>query len=101
MSYININKFGSIDVSYNVFGKDKLQERSLTEEKLMLLAITGRIKVMQSEIIFMENNFDNFEKESIMNGIEEMRKTNNSLKWSFESSVKSLEMSLKNTIRIQ
>ena len=92
MSCISFNNFGESERYYNVSGKVKLQDKSMTEFKLNLTTLAELIKIIQSKINFIEKNSTDFKKEINSNEIKELREASSSLNKNVESSLKALDV---------
>ena len=57
MSCKTLDKLGWSELSYNVYWKYELHDKKKTELKLKLSTKTKQMKLLQSKIVFEENNF--------------------------------------------
>ena len=104
MSYVSYEKFVRSEFYYNVSGIKKFLHKSFDEVnrslhefmtvlKLNLTKVTEQSELLQSGIIFIEKNDNDFEKQINLNEIKELREVDFSLHESVYSSLKAFDIS--------
>ena len=73
MSFSSYDKFGRSEFFYSVSERYKLQHKNTTEIKSNLTTKKQQRKLLQSEMSYIKENFNNFQKEINLEEIKDMR----------------------------